>query len=319
MTTSEPIFIKDLTKVYGKLRAVDNLSFTVQPGRVTGFLGPNGSGKSTTLRMLLGLAEPTAGTALFGTTRYRDIANPLNAVGAALDSQSFHPGRTGLDHLRAYAPLAHVPDSRAHELLELVGLSDAAKKRVGEYSLGMKQRLALAAALLGDPKYLILDEPANGLDPMGIRWLRDFLRHLAAQGKTVLVSSHILSEVQQSVDDVVIIAEGSIRYTDSIDNLQRQARTKTHVETPQRSDFLELCARNGWAVAATATGFEVEEAHRADVGSAAFAAGIELRDLSDSSETLEDFFLRLTAPSGAHQIAGNSANLSTNHAQGEAR
>lgn len=295
MTTTDPIVIKNLSKVYGQLRAVDDLSFTVQPGRITGFLGPNGSGKTTTLRILLGLAQATSGSAQFGSLPYPSIKNPLTSVGAALEASSFHPGRSGLDHLLSYAPLADAPDARAHELLELVGLSDAAKKPAGQYSLGMRQRLALATALLGDPDYLVLDEPANGLDPMGIRWLRDFLRHLASEGKTVLVSSHILSEVQQSVDDVVIIAKGSLRFAGSIGELQSRAVPRAFALSSAPQRLAQLAESRGWVARESRGGLEIDNLRTPEIGSAAFAAGIELHELSDRTESLEDFFFRLTS------------------------
>ncbi len=202
--------MRDLTKRFGSFTAVDNLSFTVEPGRITGFLGPNGAGKTTTLRMLLGLVKPTSGTATIGGRRYHDIEQPMGMVGSALEATNFHPGRTGRDHLRVLADTAGVSDKRVDEMLELVGIPAAARKRAGGYSMGMRQRLGLAAAMLGDPQVLILDEPANGLDPEGIRWLRGFLRHLAGQGKTILISSHMLQEVEQTVDDVVIITNGKL-------------------------------------------------------------------------------------------------------------
>ncbi|WP_299441124.1 ABC transporter ATP-binding protein [uncultured Phycicoccus sp.] len=213
-TTATPagrIEIRGLTKRFGGFTAVDDLSFTVDPGRITGFLGPNGAGKTTTLRMLLGLVRPTGGTATIGGQAYHDLPRPLQTVGAALEATSFHPGRSGRDHLRVLADAGSVPLSRVDELLELTGIPAAARKRAGAYSMGMRQRLGLAAALLGDPQVLVLDEPANGLDPEGIRWLRGFLRHLSTdQGKTVLISSHLLQEVEQTVDDVVIIANGRL-------------------------------------------------------------------------------------------------------------
>jgi ABC-2 type transport system ATP-binding protein len=202
------IEVHDLTKRYGGTLAVDRLGFTLAEGAVTGFLGPNGAGKSTTLRMLLGLTRPTAGSATIGGVPYRELRDPVRTVGALLEATGFHPGRSGRDHLRVLATAAGLPPARVDEVLELVDLSGAARRRVGGYSLGMRQRLGLAAALLGDPEVLILDEPANGLDPEGVHWLRGLLRRLAAQGRTVLVSSHQLAEVAQTVDDVVIIARG---------------------------------------------------------------------------------------------------------------
>src|SRR5690554_3360108 len=210
-TVDGVVEVRGLTKTFGSVRAVDDLSFTVQPGRVTGFLGPNGAGKTTTLRILLGLVNATSGSATIAGRTYRELTEPTRVVGAALEAASFHPGRTARDHLLSLAPQASASARRVDEVLELVGLTEAAKRRVGGFSLGMRQRLALATTLLGDPRVLVLDEPANGLDPEGIAWLRALLRHLASEGRTVLVSSHVLSEVQQTVDDVVIISQGRLR------------------------------------------------------------------------------------------------------------
>src|SRR5689334_1620719 len=204
------IVVSGLTKVYKTVRAVDNLSFTVEPGRVTGFLGPNGAGKTTTLRMILNLVRPTGGTATIGGQRYADLHEPLRYVGAVLEASSAHKGRTGRNTLRVTCAAAGLPASRADEVLELVGLTPAAKRKFKGYSLGMRQRLGIASAMLGDPKVLILDEPANGLDPEGIRWMRDLLKRLASEGRTILVSSHLLSEMELLADDVVIIAAGKL-------------------------------------------------------------------------------------------------------------
>lgn len=207
------ITVDGLTKRYGPVTAVDRLTFEVQPGLVTGFLGPNGAGKTTTLRMLLGLVRPTTGRAMFDGRRYAELKEPRRVVGAVLEATGFHPGRRGRDHLRILALAGGIHGSRVEEVLDRVGLADAADRRVGGYSLGMRQRLGLAAALLGDPRVLVLDEPANGLDPAGMAQLRDLLRGLADEGRTVLMSSHVLSEVAQTVDRVVIIADGTLRYT----------------------------------------------------------------------------------------------------------
>ena len=204
------IEVTNLSKHFGPVRAVDDLTFTVEPGRITGFLGPNGAGKTTTLRMLLGLVHPTAGTATIGGRRYADLDDPVGTVGAALEATGFHPGRSGRDHLRVLAAGAGLPDRRVDEMLELTGIPAAANQRAGGYSMGMRQRLGLAAALLGDPEVLILDEPTNGLDPEGIRWLRSFLRHLAGEGRSILISSHLLAEVEATVDDVLIITNGRL-------------------------------------------------------------------------------------------------------------
>jgi ABC-2 type transport system ATP-binding protein len=211
-----------LTKRYGELVAVDGVTFSLEPGTVTGFLGPNGAGKTTTLRLLLGLAEPTAGEALVFGRRYRELDQPIRKVGAVLESSDFHPARSGRDHLRALALAAGLPLGRVEEVLELVELSDAAGRRVRTYSLGMRQRLGLAAALLGDPELLVLDEPANGLDPAGVHWLRNFLQQLARQGRTVLIASHLLAEVAQTVDRVLIIDHGRLLAGGRLDDLTRE-------------------------------------------------------------------------------------------------
>jgi ABC-2 type transport system ATP-binding protein len=224
-----------LTKRYGELVAVDGVTFSLEKGTVTGFLGPNGAGKTTTLRLLLGLAEPTTGEALVFGRRYRELDQPIHRVGAVLESNDFHPGRSGRDHLRALALAAGLPLSRVEEVLELVELSSEANRRVRTYSLGMRQRLGLAAALLGDPELLILDEPANGLDPAGVHWLRTFLQRLALQGRTVLVASHLLAEVAQTVDRVLVIDHGRLLASGRLDELTGSNRTLEEV-------YLELTA-----------------------------------------------------------------------------
>jgi ABC-2 type transport system ATP-binding protein len=224
-----------LTKHYGGLAAVEALTFALERGTVTGFLGPNGAGKTTTLRLLLGLAQPSAGEALVFGRRYRDLEEPIRHVGAVLESTDFHPSRSGRDHLRTLALAAGLPLARVEEVLDLVDLSAAAGRRVKAYSLGMRQRLGLAAALLGDPELLILDEPANGLDPAGVHWLRGFLQTFAAQGRTVLVSSHLLAEVAQTVGQVLIIDHGRLLVSGPIDEIASDARTLEAV-------YLELTA-----------------------------------------------------------------------------
>jgi len=214
------IEVVNLTKSFGSgVTAVKDLSFSIAPGKVTGFLGPNGSGKTTTLRCLLGLVSPTSGSATIDGQAYRELTNPISVVGASLEASGFHPARTARNHLRILAVVAGIPNSRVDQVLHTVGLSESANRKVGGYSLGMRQRLALAVALLGNPKVLILDEPANGLDPEGISWLRSFLQHQAGLGVTVLVSSHVLSEVQQTVDNVIIIRSGSLVYQGSLASL----------------------------------------------------------------------------------------------------
>jgi ABC-2 type transport system ATP-binding protein len=276
--------------------AVDRLSFTVEPGRVTGFLGPNGAGKTTTLRMLLGLVRPTAGTATIDGRRYRDLPLPTREVGAVLEASNFHPGRSGRDHLRVLAPDAGVPDRRVDEVLSLVGLAGAAHRRAGGYSLGMRQRLGLAAALLGDPRVVVLDEPANGLDPAGIHWMRDYLRGLAADGRTVLMSSHLLSEVQQTVDDVVIIAEGRLVHASSLAELEAAAGRTVHAVAPDRDALLAALRQAGLAAQpadGVPGGVLVTDATAAEVGHVAFGAGVELHELRAADGNLEDTFLRM--------------------------
>jgi ABC-2 type transport system ATP-binding protein len=219
------VTVRSLTKRYGEVVAVDGLTFSLHPGSVTGFLGPNGAGKTTTLRLVLGLAEPTAGEALVFGRRYRELGDPARRVGSVLESSDLHPGRSGRDHLRALAFAAQLRSSRVEEVLALVELEAAAQRRVRTYSLGMRQRLALAGALLGDPELLVLDEPANGLDPAGVHWLRRFLRQFAEQGRTVLVSSHMLAEAAQTVDHVVIIDRGRLLAAGRLDELTGRGGT----------------------------------------------------------------------------------------------
>jgi len=232
---SSAIEVRGLSKQFGPLLAVDQLTFEVAAGRVTGFLGPNGSGKTTTLRMLLGLVSISGGTATFGGRRYVELGQPIRHVGAVLEATSFHPSRRAEDHLKSVALGAGLPMSRVDETLDLVGLSDVARRRVGKFSLGMRQRLQLATALLGDPEILILDEPSNGLDPQGIQWLRTFIRHQASLGHAVLVSSHLLSEMEETVDDVVIVSHGRLVLQTTLAELAQRAGTSTglRVRTPE--------------------------------------------------------------------------------------
>src|SRR5919106_1213855 len=225
--------VDDLTKRFGSTLAVDGLSFRASPGRVLGFLGPNGAGKTTTLRTLLGLTLPTSGTATVECRPYRELGDAIEVVGAVLEGPQFHPGRTGRNHLRALAAAAGLPRSRVEDVLELVELEGAGDKRVKGYSLGMRQRLSLAGALLGDPRALVLDEPANGLDPQGIRWLRDFLRAQARDGRTVLVSSHVLAEMAQTVDEVVVISRGKLVAQGSLDQLTHGVEAPVWVRSPE--------------------------------------------------------------------------------------
>jgi ABC-2 type transport system ATP-binding protein len=291
------IVVSGLTKHYKRVKAVDNLSFTVAPGRVTGFLGPNGAGKTTTLRMILNLITPTAGTATIGGQRYADMHDPLRHVGAILEASSAHKGRTGRNHLRVICAAGGLPDSRADEVLELTGLTPAAKRKFKGYSLGMKQRLGIAAALLGDPHVLILDEPANGLDPEGIRWMRELLKGLAEQGRTILVSSHLLSEMELLADDLVIIAAGELvrqgTVTEIVDSMEHMATVK--VRTPNPDPLIAAVREKGGTTKPGEDGVVIVDGlDLAAVGAAAFGAGVELHELSADRPDLEGVFLELT-------------------------
>jgi len=285
-----------LSKQYGKVLAVDDLSFKIEAGTITGFLGPNGAGKTTTLRMLLGLANPTSGHATIFDVPYTQLPTPAMRVGAVLEATDFHPARTGRDHLRTLSYAAGMPDSRVDEVLGLVELTAAAKRRVKGYSLGMRQRLGLAAALLGNPDLLVLDEPANGLDPEGVRWLRDFLRDFAKGGRTVLVSSHVLAEVAQTVDQVLIINHGRLVTESSLDDLTARVGGAVRVRSPQLTQLAEALHRDGiessvsndHALLALGTTNE-------HVGDIALAAGIAIHELVTEGSSLEEVFLDLTS------------------------
>lgn len=285
-----------MSKTFGSVRAVDDVSFTVRPGEVTGFLGPNGAGKTTTLRMLLGLVKPTSGTATIGGTPYRDLAQPLGTVGTALEASSFHPGRTARNHLAVYASAAGIPQSRVDTVLTQVGIAQYADRRVGGYSLGMRQRLGLAFALLGDPQVLVLDEPVNGLDPEGIRWIRNFLRNLAAEGRTVLISSHLLSEVQQSVDRVVIIARGRLVYEGMLDDLSGESRVS--IDAPDRDALRIVLTREAIDFETTEHGFFVTGRTAPQLGELALAEGVALSRLNSEGTELEASFLSIVGGDG---------------------
>ena len=297
MPTRTTIEVSKLSKSFGSVNAVSNLSFAVEPGRVTGFLGPNGAGKTTTLRMLLGLVAPSSGSATFGGVAYRNLPRPLETVGTALEASSFHPGRSARDHLGVYATAAGIPRGRVATVLDQVGLAEYAGRRVGGYSLGMRQRLGLAFALLGDPQVLVLDEPVNGLDPEGIRWIRGFLRDFADEGRTVLVSSHLLSEVQQSVDRVVIIAHGSLVYDGTLDALQ--TGTRVSVDSPDRKGLASALRKAGANVETRDDGLLVTGQLAAEVGAIAHRAGVALSLLSPEQAGLENVFLELVGEGGS--------------------
>ncbi|WP_346619821.1 ABC transporter ATP-binding protein [Blastococcus montanus] len=299
--------IRGLTKSFANVRAVSDLGFTVEPGTVTGFLGPNGAGKTTTLRMVLGLMEPDAGTATFNGRTYTSLAEPLRTVGAVLET-AFHPARSGRNHLRVYCRAAGLPLQRADEVLAQVGLADAGRRRAGGYSLGMRQRLGLATALLGDPAVLVLDEPANGLDPEGIQWLRGFLRHLAhEQGRTILVSSHLLSEVEQTVDRVVIVGAGQLVREGSMEQLRSGAdgAGTVLVRSPEAARLAEALRTDGTHVSLDGDALTVSGRTTAEIGARAFAAGVELHELRAQTSGLEQIYFQLTA--GRGQFAAPSA------------
>ena len=289
------IAVEGLTKRYGKTLAVDDLSFKIEPGQVTGFLGPNGAGKTTTLRILLDLVKATSGTGTIDGKGYSELDDPAKRVGSVLEATNFHPGRSGRNHLRVLARPQGIPESRVNELLELVDLTGAAKKRVKTYSLGMRQRLTIAGALLGDPEVLILDEPANGLDPEGIRWLRGFLRGLAAQGRTVLVSSHVLSEMAQLADRVVIIHRGRLISHTSLAEILARAEGGVRVRSPQAEELRTVLSSAGFESAETSPGtLAIKDAPIERVGELAAHNQIVLHELSPESASLEEIFLELT-------------------------
>jgi ABC-2 type transport system ATP-binding protein len=301
--TATTIDVSHLSKTFGAVEAVSDLSFVVEPGSVTGFLGPNGAGKTTTLRMLLGLVNPSSGSATFGGVGYRDLDNPLATVGTALEASSFHPGRTARNHLGIYTTATGISRDRVEKVLKQVGMDAYADRRVGGYSLGMRQRLGLAFALLGDPRVLVLDEPINGLDPEGIRWIRGFLRELADEGRTVLVSSHLLSEVQQSVDRAIIITRGRLVYDGTLTGLEFTARVA--VDAPDRAALHAALLAEGARVDVTGDGLIVKELDATAIGAIAHRAGVALSLLAAQQEGLEAAFLELTSPEpeakpGAH-------------------
>jgi ABC-2 type transport system ATP-binding protein len=294
-----PLEVRALTKRYGETTAVEDLSFAVPAGRITGFLGPNGAGKTTTLRALLGLVAPTAGEALVTGVPYRRLAEPTGTVGAVLEASSYHPARSGRDHLRVLAAAAGVPGGRVEDVLADVELTGVAHRRVGGYSLGMRQRLSVAGALLGAPMLLVLDEPANGLDPEGIRWLRDFLRSFADGGGTVFISSHVLAEVARLADEVAIIHRGRLITHEPLEALTARAAGGTVVRSPQAEELRDRLAQAGVEAALVAAGELRVAAPPERVGEVAAAAGVVLHELRGEEASLEEVFLELTAEESA--------------------
>jgi ABC-2 type transport system ATP-binding protein len=289
------IEVRGLTKRYRSVTAVDDLTFEVPRGTITGFLGPNGAGKTTTLRILLGLVLPTSGQATIAGRRYRTLGSPLATVGAVLEASNYHPARSGRSHLRVLATAAGIPSARVDEVLAEVELSAAAKRKVGTYSLGMRQRLSVAAALLGNPELLVLDEPANGLDPEGIRWLRNFLRRYAESGGTVFVSSHVLAEVSQLANEVVIIHRGRLVAHEAVEQLTARVAGATRVRSPRAEELRQRLLAEGIAVEPAGERLLAVQAPPERVGDLAAAAGIPLHELVAESGTLEEAFLALTA------------------------
>ena len=296
---------RGLTKQYGAKTAVNDVTFTVRPGTVTGFLGPNGAGKSTSMRLMVGLDRPTAGTVTVNGTRYASIAAPLNEVGVLLDAKGVHPGRSALSHLRALAATHGIPNRRVDEVLELAGLTSVAAKRVGGFSLGMGQRLGIAAALLGDPQVLILDEPVNGLDPDGVLWVRKLLRALAEEGRTVLLSSHLMSEMAQTADHVIVLGRGRVVADAPIaEFVQGGGQARVRVRSPHAAQLASLLLQQGsegvdlqpldGASTGAGDGFTAIGLTAAQIGRAAAAARLELHELSPIETSLEDAYLALS-------------------------
>lgn len=284
------ITLNGLTKRYGDKTAVDDLTLELTPGTVTGFLGPNGAGKSTTMRVILGLDTPTSGTALIGGRRYADLDRPLRTIGALLDAKAVHPARSGRDHLRAMALSQAIPFSRVEEALALTGMTDAARRRAGTYSLGMSQRLGIAGALLGDPQVLMLDEPVNGLDPDGVRWIRTLLRSLAAEGRTVFVSSHLMSEMERTADRLIILGRGRLIADEPMESLV--ARAGVRVRGPRLRPLADSLPAARWTGPdeLTVTGHTTEQ-----IGRRAHDLGLVLHELRPVESSLEESYLRLTA------------------------
>ena len=301
------IEVKDLVKKYGDTTAVDHLSFTVAPGRITGFLGPNGAGKSTTMRLILGLDRPTSGSALIDGRRYRDLRDPLRHVGALLEARAVHGGRTAFNHLLYLAQTQGVPKRRVSEVLDLVGLASVARKRTKGFSLGMGQRLGIAAALLADPRILILDEPVNGLDPEGVVWIRELLKALAADGRTVFVSSHLMNEMAVTADHLIVIGRGSLQADMPVGQFIAQfSDSAVLVRTPQVAEFRSAAEQRGWSVTSTAEdgALIVTDSTAPQIGELTAGLGLVLHELTPQRASLEEAYMELTRESGefAHHV-----------------
>jgi ABC-2 type transport system ATP-binding protein len=295
------IELRGLTKSFGDFCAVDGISAVAQPGEVTALLGPNGAGKTTTLRMLLGLVAPSSGTATFGGRRYDELTDPVRRVGAVLESSGYHPGRTALDHLRILATASRLSREAPLRVLQQTGLGDDMGRRVGAYSLGMRQRLGIAASMLGDPSVLVLDEPTNGLDPPGVRWLRGFLRELADEGRTVLVSSHALSEVEQTADHVLVLARGRLLRSSRLAELRAEAGVGSRVRTPQPDRLCALLDTSGHTYRLTAEGLVVDAPPEV-LGELVAEHGIVLHGLAATAD-LEAAFFRIVEGAESEQTS----------------
>jgi ABC-2 type transport system ATP-binding protein len=291
------ITVTELTKHYGDRTAVDHLTFTVADGRVTGFVGPNGAGKSTTMRMMVGLTQPDDGDVRYDGVRYTDLLHPARLVGTVLDARCMHPGHTARNHLRAMAALSDIPAARVDEVLTEVGLESAADQRTGGFSLGMRQRLALAGALLGDPKVLLLDEPSNGLDPDGIRWLRNHLTDFARRGGSVFVSSHLIAELAMFADDLVVVGAGQLLAAETVDAITARQSATVVAETPQPTELTRVLVATGATVEADGDRLTVRGATKATVSQLAFEHGLRLVELSEVAPSLEETLLDLTGAS----------------------
>ena len=309
------IEVEHVTKRYGEKVAVDDVTFTVKPGVVTGFLGPNGAGKSTTMRVILGLDAPTEGGARINGRRYRDLHDPLAEVGAMLKARAIHTGRSAYNHLLAMAQTHGIGKRRVQEVIELVGLADVARQRVGSFSLGMGQRLGIAAALLGDPAAVILDEPANGLDPEGILWIRELLRGLAAEGRTVFLSSHLLSEIAQTAEHLVVIGKGRLIADTSVADVlgQASADAAVRVRSPDAGELAALLREQGATVTSRDHGvLEVRGRQREQIGTAAAAGGLVLHELTPGQASLKEAFMRMTGSAVEyHALSSPEAETST--------
>jgi ABC-2 type transport system ATP-binding protein len=299
------IKVEHLTKRYHDTIAVDDLDFEVRPGVVTGFLGPNGSGKSTTMRIILGLDHPSKGSATIKGMRYADLRDPLHEVGALLDAKAIHPGRSARNHLRALAASNRIPYSRVNEVLEFAGIASVANKKVGDFSLGMSQRLGIAAALLGDPEVLLFDEPVNGLDPEGIRWIRDFFRSLANEGRTVFVSSHLMSEMAVTADQIIVIGRGKFITQGSIDTLTATAQGTVFARGSNHQQLLAALATHGGVTTdANDDGVTISHLTAEQVGQIAFDAGVVLFELTPQRASLEEVFMDLTSDAVEYGSSG---------------